>query len=70
MDPEVKLCSYLCTALIMSTYVGQTVEVERQLLRHGEHLYGKSAALCQAVTREPVERVLNRAAGDESNLSI
>lgn len=61
---EVDPCFYLGTVLITSTYVGQAVKVERQPFRHGEHLNGKSAALCQAVNREPVERVVNRAAGD------
>lgn len=50
----------------MSTYVGQAVDVEGQPLGHGEHLNGKSAFLCQAINREPVERLVNGTAGDET----
>lgn len=49
----------------MSTYVGQAVNVEGQPFGHGEHLNGKSASLCQAINREPVESVVNRAAGEK-----
>lgn len=48
----------------MSTYVGQAVNVEGQPLGHAEHLNGESALLCQAVDREPVERAVNRTAGN------
>lgn len=60
---------YLCTVLIVSTYVGQAVKVERQPFGHGEHLNGKSAALCPAISREPVERVVNRTAEDKITIT-
>lgn len=56
---------YLGTVCIVCTYVGQAMNVERQPLGHGEHLDRESARLCQTVDREPVERVVDGAAGAE-----
>lgn len=57
---------YLQTVFIGSTYVGQTVNVERQPLRHGEHLNRESAPLCKTINREPVECLINGTAGNKS----
>lgn len=57
---------YLQTVFIGSTYVGQTVNVEGQPLRHGEHLNRESAPLCKTINREPVECLINGATGNKS----
>lgn len=58
---------YLGTVFIGSAYVGQTVNVEGQLLRHDEHLDGEPTHLCQAVNGEPVERLVGGTAGKIAN---
>lgn len=57
---------YLQTVFIGSTYVGQTVNVERQPLRHGEHLNRESAPLRKTINREPVECLINGTAGNKA----
>lgn len=63
-----KVSDYLQTVFIGSTYVGQTVNVKGQLLRHGEHLNRESAPLCKTINREPLECLINGTTGNKSML--
>lgn len=54
---------YLRAVFVRGTDVGQTVDVDGQLLRHGEHLNRESTHLGPTINREPVERLVNGTAG-------